>query len=336
MDLINENKIYQHIVRLNEKLEHPYGRLDENYKNRIQVSRNEIIDILNRTNDNEKQTKEKFASVTYVKAAKIYKTKKTWRTNDVRDVLDKTREKYGDRDWYRQLDKFNNDENATKNPLAVNAIIVTQRYIFHWKTPKMFKSEYGKNYAEPLRKLRQEYGIGIDSEGFLGDNHNQRRTSDYGLQFNQTETPSIDFDMSKANFEGKAYIANADGTIITDNGIPYDVIKSMTTKRDRFAPEKEAKKILGPEELDAYTRARKEIVSGFNPMNLKFDQILCIAAWDGEQSYYYINDKLTTPIVEKGEVLVNRQQMIKLAQEQLGETFDGINNFASENTHSVN
>lgn len=330
MGLITENKSYRDVVIMMEKLEHPYGRLDENYKNRIQVSRDEILDFLNRTNDNEKKTKEKFASVTYVKAAKIYKTKRTWRTDDVRDVLNKTRKEYGKKDWHKQLDKFNNDDSATKNPLAANAIIVTQRYVFHWKTPKMFRSEYGKNYAEPLRRLRQEYGIGIESDGFLGDNHNQRWTNDYGMQFNQTENPSIDFDMSKANFEGKAYIANADGTIITDEGIPYDVIKSMTTKRDRFAPEGDAKKLLGPEELEAYTRARKEIVSGFNPMNLKHDQILCIAAWDGEQSFYYINDKLTAPIVDKGEVLVDRRQMIKLAQEQLGETFDGINNFANK------
>ena len=335
MNLINENKTYQHIVRLNEKLEHPYGRLVENYKNRIQVSRNEIIDILNKTNDNQ-SANGKFASVTYVKAAKIYKTKKTWRSDDVQAALNQHKKDYGDTEWFKQLDKFNKDSEAKKNPLSANAIIVTQRYVFHWKTPETYKKDYGDKYAEPLRALRQKYGIGIDSDGMLGDNHNQRRTNDYGMQFNQTENPSIDFDMSNAGFEGKAYFANADGTIITDNGIPYDVIKSMSTKRDKFAPEAEAKRVLGPEELEAYTRARKEIVSTFNPMNLKFDQILCIAAWDGEESYFYINDKLTTPIVEKGEVLVNRSQMIQLAQEQLDETFNGINNFASENTHTVN
>lgn len=329
MDLINENKSYKQIVSLIEKIEnHPYGRLDESYKNRIQVSRNEILDILNKTNDNPSASG-KFASVTYVKAAKIYKTKRTWRQDDVQDVLNKNKKEYSEKDWYKQLDKFNNDAEAKKNPLAANAIIVTQRYVFHWKSPNVFKSEYGSKYAEPLRKLRQDYGIGIESDGMLGDNHNQRVTNDYGMQFNQTENPSIDFDMSKSNFTGKAYIANADGTIITDDGIPYEVIKSMTTKKDRYAPEAEAKKLLGPEELEAYTRARKEIISGFNPMNLKFDQILCIAAWDGDQSYYYINDMLTTPIVDKGEVLVDRSQMIKLAEEQLDETFDGINNFAS-------
>ena len=340
MDLINENKTYQHIVRLNEKLEHPYGRLDENYKNRIQVTRDQIIDILNKTNDNIKQTRGKIASVTYVKAAKVYKTKKTWRSDDVQSVLNKYKDKHGESDWYRQLNKFNKNDKEKKNPLATNAIVVTQRYIFHWKSPEIYKSEYGQKYAEPLSRLRQQYGIGIESDGKLGDNHNQRRMSDYGMQFNQTENPSIDFDMSVMDFTGKAYFANEDGTLKKNGGdfleIPYDVIKSMSTKRDKFAPEAEAKRVLGPEELEAYTRARKEIVSTFSPMNLKFDQILCIAAWDGEESYFYINDKLTTPIVEKGEVLVDRPQMIQLAQEQLDETFNGINNFASENTHSVN
>ena len=334
MDLINENKSYQQIVRLNEKLEHPYGRLDENYKNRIQVTRDQIIDFLNKTNDNIKQTRGKIASVTYVKAAKVYKTKKTWRSDDVQDVLNKHKEKHGEADWYRQLDKFNSNAEAKKNPLAVNAIVLTQRYMFHWKSPQLFKSEYGEKYAEPLRKLRQQYGIGIESDGRLGDNHNQRRMTDYGMQFNQTENPSIDFDMSSMDFTGKAYFANEDGTLKKNGGefleIPYDVVKSMSTKRDKFAPESEAKKLLGPEELEAYTRARKEIVSTFNPMNLKHDQILCIAAWDGEESYFYINDKLTAPIVEKGEVLVDRPQMIQLAQEQLNEVFEGINNYASE------
>lgn len=327
MELISENKSYRQIVKLNEKLEHPYGRLDENYKNRIQVTRDEIMDILNKTNDNQ-ATNGKFASITYVKAAKIYKTRQKWRAEDVSNVLKKHKNEYGEADWYKQLDKFNKDVTAKANPLAANAIILTQRYTLHWKTPNAFKKAYGK-YKEQLNGLRMNYGIGLDSDGMLGDNHNQRRTSDYGMQFNQTENPSIDFDTVGSNFLGKAYFANADGTIITDNGIPYDVIKSMMGKRDRYAPEGDAKKQLGPEELEAYTRARKEIVSTFNPMNLKFDQILCIAAWDGEQSYFYINDKLTTPIVEKGEVLVDRPQMVKLAEEQLDETFEGINDFAN-------
>ena len=328
MDLINENKSYSKIINLMEKLEHPYGRLDENYKNRIQVSRNEILDVLNKTNDNIEKTKKKFASVTYVKAAKVYKTRKTWRTDDVTNALSKHKKEYGKEQWYKDLDKFNKDVTAKKNPMAVNAIVLTQRYVFHWQDKKTYNAEYGKNYAEPLKKLRMQYGMGIESDGMLGDNHNQRYTNDHGEQFNQTDNMSVDFNMSKAQFTGKAYFANADGTIITDKGIPYDVISSMSTKRDRSKPEKEAQNTLTPEELEAYARARKEIIDGFSPLNLKFDQILCIAAWDGEQSYYYINDMLTAPIVENGEVLVDRPQMIKLAEKQLGETFNAIETFA--------
>jgi len=334
MELFYKNKSYANAISLIERLEHPYGRLVENHKDRVQVTRNEILDWLNSVNDNGNVTNGKFASVTYVKAAKIYETKNGWDYDKMSELLNKYRQTHNQTFWYKCLEIYNDPNVTIANPLSKHAVIVVQRYVFHWKTPEQFKQKYAEKYANPLYKLRLDYNLGVDSNGMLGDNHNQRYTNDYGLQFNQTDKPSIDFDMKECDFTGKAFFANADGTIIT-NGIPYDVIDSMAYHQNRYKPEVEAFDKLTPEDFMAYAKARKEIVKGFKPQNLLMDKILCIAAWDGVDSFYYINDALSSPITEGGEVLVNRQQMIKLAEEQLDEVYTGINDFASNNGTGV-
>lgn len=335
MELFETNRSYRKVLNLIEKLEHPVGWLCENINDRVQVTRNEILDWLNSTNDNGNLTNGKFASVTYVEAAKIQKTKKNWDHEKMAKLLDKYKDTHNLKLWYKYLKIYNEPLVTIKNPMAKNAVIVVQRYVYHWKTPQQFRDKYVEKYAKPLYDLRMSYNLGVESNGLLGDNNNPRHTNDYGLQFNQTTgNPSIDFDMKECDFSGKAFFANGDGTIITD-GIPYDVIDAMWSRQDRSKPEVEAAQQLSYEDYIAYAQARREIIKGFKPMNLKMDQILCIAAWDGEDSFYYINDNLTSPIQEGGEVLVNRQQMIKLAEEQLDEVYTGINDFASNNGTGV-
>ena len=330
MELFETNTSYKKILNLIEKLEHPSGWLCENTNDRVQVSRDEILDWLNSVNDNGDVTNGKFASVTYVEAAKIQSTKRNWDHDKMAQLLDKYKDTHNRKLWYKYLEIYNNPLVTIKNPMTRNAVIVVQRYVYHWKTPQQFRDKYAEKYANPLYDLRMKYNLGVESGGLLGDNHNQRYTNDYGLQFNQTDKPSIDFDMKVCDFTGKAFFANADGTIVTD-GIPYDVIDSMWVRRDRNKPEKEAFDQLSPQDFYAYARARREIIKGFKPMNLKMDQILCIAAWDGVDSFYYINDNLISPIKEGSEVLVNKEQMVKLAEEQLDEVYTGINDFASNN-----
>lgn len=328
------NDSYRKVRSLMERMERPYGFfLTESFEDRRQVSRDEIFDVLNKQNDNP-NTNHKWASVTYAKPGEVYKSgtrgRRYWRKDDVSQALDKNKDKSSE-DWYQTLDAYNQTDLAEPNP--IKAVIAVQRYNIHWKSPDKWKEDYGKQ-ADELKDLRMSVGLAIDSDGMMGDNHNQRTTNDYGLQQNQTGNNSIDIDTKISKFTGKAYIVDDNGNIV--NEIPYDVLKSMAAKSkthsDRAAkPEKDAIEQLAPEILEVYTQKRREIMSQFSPKNLKFDQILCIAAWDGEQSYYYINDKLMTTTVKDGDVLVNQQAMVELAEKQLDEIFTGINDFSKEN-----
>ena len=76
---------------------------------------------------------------------------------------------------------------------------------------------------------------------------------------------------------------------------------------------------------DYYIAARKEITSSFKPQNFLFDRILSrVASVDGVD-YYYINDKLITPIAKKSEVNVNQGEMVEIAKKQLQLSFNDIN-----------
>lgn len=327
------NESYKKVVSLMERMERPYGFvLTEDFNNRRQVSRDEILDVLNKQNDNP-NTNHKWASITYAKPGEVYKSgtkgRRYWRKDDVANALEKNKQSASE-DWYQTLDAYNKTDLAEPNP--IKAVVAVQRYVIHWKSPEQWRTDYGKQ-ADQLKDLRMSVGLAIDRDGAMGDNHNQRTTNDYGLQQNQTGNNSIDIDTKVSNFTGNAYIVDDNGNIV--NKIPYDVLKSMAAKArthsDRAGkPEVEAVEQLAPEILEVYVEKRREILNQFKPKNLKFDSILCIAAWDGEQSYYYINDMITTPTVKDGEVLVNRQDMVKLAEEQLDEVFTGIDDFTKE------
>lgn len=308
--------------------------LTENYKNRRQVTRDEILDVLNKTNDNQSNN-ELWASITYVKPAAVYKGgtrgRIHWRKDDVTKALAAHPENNTEK-WYQDLDKYNQTDLSENNPIT--GVIALQKYVLHWLTPEKFKKKYGE-YADKLHKLRMDHGLAVDSDGLMGDNRNPRAENDYGTQFNQTTgNQSIDINTKGANFTGYAYLIDDNGNILRDGSnlkqIPYDVLKSMTAKsRDYTKPEKDAVEQLAPEILAAYVKARTEIINTFSPRNLKFAQILCIAAFDGEQSFYYINDKVTT---NKGAVFVNQQDMVELAEQQLDEVFTGINDFATKDS----
>lgn len=291
--------------------------LTENYKNRRQVSRNEIIDILN-ASDDFNSNNGKFVSVTYVKPVSVYKMKKKWRSQDVKDALDLHKEKSGE-DWYKKLSDFNQEGAKGKNPIS--AVVVTQRYLLHWTSQDKFRRDYA-NYANKLSDLRMRNGIGLDSDGKLGFNHNQRQQSNTGIQFNQTNKLSRDFNIAGSKVKTTAYFVDETGHIVTE--LPSEVLDSMRALKKSYAPEKAVSQILSGPSLEAYIKAKAELDKSFRPKNLLFDRILCIAANVNGESYYYINDKLASPITDKSEVNVSPSEMIKIAEDQLSETFSEI------------
>lgn len=288
---------------------------------RQQVSRDEIIDILNQQDDSAGGT---FVSFVYVKPQSFYVTRKNWRTDDVNNVLSKYGEE-GNEHWYPYVKKFNDD--ATQKKLnGIDGIIVTTRYNVHWTTPESYKKAYS-DYSEKLHALRMRNGIGLDSDGMLGDNHNQRQTSDYGPQFNQTGNLSKDFNLASMTTKPKStcYVVGNDGLIKGE--IPDEMIKAMNKPYTPQGPEKAVADVLSGEALEAYMKAKAELDKTFNGKNFLYDKILSIVATVNGTSYYYINDAIKSEIRKNSEITVNPQELVKIAQEQLSNSFKEISDY---------
>ena len=287
---------------------------------RIQVSRDEIIDILNKQDESAGGT---YVSFTYVKPQTFYNTKRNWRKDDVTKVLSNYQET-GNEHWYGAVKSFNDDDNMKKMQ-GIDGIIVTSRYNVHWTTPESYRRAYTK-YATDLHNLRMQNGIGLSSDGMIGDNHNQRQESDYGPQFNQTGNLSKDFNLAgEKKPTSTCYVVDAEGKIKGD--IPGDVVKSMNKPYSPAGPEKAVSDVLTGEALEAYMKAKAELDKTFNGKNFLYDKILCIVATVGGQSYYYINDAVKSEIKAKSGIMVQPSEMVRIAREQLEDSFKEIKDY---------
>ena len=304
-------------------------RIDEAVaKNRVQVSRDEILDILDQADEQQNVNNSNlFATVTYVNAANILKTKRSIDVEKLSGALDKHGDKT-EEPWHRDLSTFKDAEKSTtKNPIS--AVVTVTRYLLQWHSLANYARDYGE-YRDGLSRLRMSHGIGVMSDGMLGDNHNQRQETDAtgAGKFNQTGNLGRDFNMRKVvNKKSTAYIVNETGNIVSE--IPDDVMWSIHGKRSSSSGvEAEVKNTLSGEALEAYAKAKAELDAKFSGRNLLFDKMLCICCSVNGVSYYYINDALISKIAKGSEVNVNPQEMVKIAEEQLDATFEGIQGFA--------
>ena len=291
--------------------------LKEAAKQRVQITRDKILDILDRQDIGGKG---RFVSITYVKPVTVKKTKKSWDAASVSAELGKYKD--SQEKWYSDLSDFNReDTELKKNPIA--AIVVAQRYVLHWSSKDSYNKAYG-NYKDRLSNLRMKYGIGIETDGALADNRNQR-TQSAGETFNQTGKLSRDFNMANSTVKVTNYIVDENGRIISE--IPNDIVKVISSQKKGYTVEAEVAKALAdnPEALQEYENARKEITASFKGQNFLFDRILSIVASVDGVDYYYINDKLISPIEAKSETIVNQQDMVNIAKEQLQQSFSDIN-----------
>lgn len=311
-------------AQINEQM-----RIDEaTAKNRVQVTRDEILDILDKADDAQNENNQGlFATITYVKPASLLKTKRSIDNEKLSSALDKHADK-SEEEWHKNLSQFRDVEKSTsKNPIT--SIVTVTRYLIRWHSPKNYKSDYNK-YKTALNNLRMKNGIALDSDGMLGNNNNERQSTDAtgAGQFNQTGNFARDFNMAKLVGKPKstAYIMGEDGNIISE--IPNDVMYTICTKRATKGVESYVKKVLTGPALDEYAKSKAELDASFDPVNLLFDRVLSICCSVNGTSYYFINDMLITKISGDSEVNVNASEMVEIAKEQLGESFDVIQGFA--------
>ena len=323
MDTRAKNE-FQKLNLLFERMNNHYTQsqvevLNEIKGKKTQVSRDEILDILDKLDQNGGG---RYVSITYVKPISIRKTKRGgWDSQKVQSVLDMHKD-LSDKSWYNGLNDFNSDQTTLKkNPIA--SIVVAQRYLMHWTTPENYKKAYGE-YSEKLHNLRMKYGADTTTDGVLGDNHNQREQLSGGEQLNQTGKLSRDFNMVDSKVKTTNYIVDNEGHIIEE--IPGDVVNAISSAKKTYGIEASMQKILqdNPEAIEKYKAEKAEIEKTFKAQNFLSDRILSIVASVDGYDFYYINDKLMTSIEKNSDVYVNQQEMVKIAEEQLGKSFEAI------------
>lgn len=304
-------------------------------KNRVQVGRDEIVKIIETADEiqNEKNNG-LFATFTYVKPAELLKTKQSVNNGILNTALSNHADK-SEEEWHKSLTSFSELENSKKHKNPITSIVTVTRYHIKWHSLKNYDNDYS-DYAEKLHTLRKKYRPElITNDGYLGDNQNQREKID-GIEIgrnNRTGKFARDFNMAKSNAKPKtvAYIMDENGNIVSE--IPEEVMWSIHGKTPKNSNsdgvEKYMKDNLAAEVYEEYAKAKQELDAKFKARNFIWDSILCICCSVNGTSYYYINDALVASTVKNGGVNVNRNEMIKIAQEQLGESFDVIQGFAN-------
>lgn len=298
-------------------------------KPRQQVSRDEIIDILDRQ-DNEGAGL--FVSLFYVTTQDFYVTRKNWRQEEMTSALGNY-EKEGNESWYDSIKGFNDDPNQKKVTGIDGMITVTNYKNLHWTSPKSFGKATG-DYNDKLHNLRWSYGVALDSGGMLGDNHNQRSDLNGGqVQQNQTGRLSHDFNMAGRKPEDTirtTYVVGADGHIKGE--IAQDIVKLLYAPKKRGGVEKAVQDALAdnPEALEEYKQKLAEIQKEYRAQNFLFDGILAIVAsipGANGVTYYFINDKVQKAIKKNSDINVDSGDLVHIIREKLSETIDDVQNY---------
>ena len=285
--------------------------------NRIRVSNSQILDILNdQSND-----LGKFVSITYVNAKEVMKTKRSWRKDDVDAALSKYRRE-GNEYWFDKINDFNQ---AAKGNNPIRTVLAITKYNLNWYSPESYARGYEKS-ANALRNLNMKNGIGLDSDGMLGDAHNNSINTGYGVYQGASNALKLKLNVAKARVKSEFYMIDENGNII--GGIPNDVVKSISSVKKGDGAPSAVKKALAdnPEALKAYIEAKKEIDATFKSQDFLMDKILFIVASVNGKSYYWPNEAVTTPIEKGSDVNVNREQLINIMREKLGESFQDVEN----------
>ena len=287
-------------------------------KERVQVTRDQILDILNA------QPAGQYVSVTYIKAASPYKTKKNWRGDEVQGVLDKYHDDVdGNEYWYYPLSNFHQStDGKEKNPIS--SVIAATRYNFQWTT----KENFGKGYNDyETRKSELNMKYGLSDTGKLGDYHGDTQDNGYGGWENSKGESKLRQNMAHAKAYKTCYLVNEEGRVL--GSVPNDVVKSMSPIKNYDTTPAAAKNGLTPEVLKTYQAELADIEKDFAAREFMLDKVLCIVATANNTPYFYINDKAILVIDKK--IDVNQQDLVKIGEDLIDETFEDLDNFAIEN-----
>ena len=291
-------------------------------KERVQVTRDQIIDILNNAKPGQ------FASIIMVYDAGIYGTKKSWKNDEVEKVLNTYKDDETRGGWYDTLKDYHENgpvTNRSNNPLRYIVSIV--RYVLHWDNTTTFDNKYNK-FALQRKDIRAKYNL--PEKWREGTNKPEKTT--YGPLVNKNGDIKLRQNCAKprTKITGENYFIDQEGHIC--EMIPGDVVAAIKAIKPK-GPEKSAVEALGPEVAQMYWEEMEAINKISDPRDFFYDKMLAVVCTVNGTPYYYINDNVLTKVAK--EVYVDKTELVDIAKEKLGQAFNAVDNFAIEQKHML-
>jgi hypothetical protein len=276
-----------------------------------------------------KQTNKKIHEIEFKDSTNTYN--KIYYETTIKELKKKNRQLYdsleaskdrASEDWHKQLTDFNSpDTKVKKNPISINNMVVIKYWRINWISAKNYGIAYNK-YDDELSKIRMRHGVGLQTNGKLGDSYNQKQDLDSanGLKITPRGTIVKPINAASRKTMGTTIMLfDADGNKVAE--IPVDVAYSMM-KKPSFEPyiEKEVREVLTDENaLKAYAEAKAELEKKFLERDLDLDRILTISANIDGVGYYYINDK-----VNLKSMPIDQMEMIKFGEKLTNAEFQDM------------
>lgn len=301
-DMMNESSWYYNTEPI-------YENMFEDSE-RVEIGANDVVDKVSQIRQ------AWFFSFSYVHAADFYKTKKSWRSDDVAQAMKDTGYEN------QELSDFNKpDTTMKKNPIK-GIITITSYANVNFNNAEGFNKGYGQRYADKKQDLNLKYGLDI----MHGDSHMTDKENDSAPGFftgiDNTETGTgqdhshqiyMKLNMAHAKGESASYIIDENGNIVEE--IPTKVLFAMS-KQSKPAPN-QAYEALDPEQLESYLAELKAIDDEFKTRKFDLDKVIyLVGSTQDHERFYYKNPNAAIKVSSKSEVRVPIDQIMAKAKER--------------------
>lgn len=251
----------------------------------------------------------KFATICYVNAVQLYKTKKAVNMDQFGADLDSNQPE-GDDPVYNQLRQYHDDDKVKKLPLA--CVVSVTRYNLNWASEERHNQHYAE-FAAKKDEIDKRYGIYKEPEERRQGGFDAVNTfgASLGTTDNTRNRAYIHQNTAKARMKSDLYAVDAEGNITGTVNPAY--IKSLRQPKTDSAVNALRKLEKSEEEIAQY----QQEIAALNFTHRKFliDKILYIIATIGDDKFVYINESLSRNIDVKSKAVIDTSQFINLANQ---------------------
>lgn len=258
----------------------------------------------------------KFATMCYVNAVPVYKTKAKVDLDKFGQDLDQNAPQDGTQDpVYDRLRQYHDDDKMKK--LNLGGVVSVTRYNLNWSS----EEAHNKNLARYMSKkdeIDKKWGIYKDPEDRRAGGFDAVNTfgTSLGTTDNTRNRAYIHQNTAKARIKSDIYAVDEQGNII--GIVNPQMIAAIKSPK---SPDAAVKALQALQKTDDEIKQYQKEIADLNFRHQKFlvDKILYIVATIGEDKFVYINDYLAKNIDTKSKMEINTQQFIDLANKMFRE-----------------